>query len=97
MCSSDLNMDIMHAMKDALMKYETIDAGQIDDLMDRKTEIRAPKGWGDENDTMKASDDAPEQKDEQQEAPAEPKAETQPEQAPEAQPLQKKEDDKPQA
>lgn len=29
------NMDIMHAMKDALMKYETIDAAQIDDLMAR--------------------------------------------------------------
>ncbi|MFU0130519.1 ATP-dependent metalloprotease, partial [Salmonella enterica] len=25
------NMDILHAMKDALMKYETIDAPQIDD------------------------------------------------------------------
>ena len=33
-------------MKDALMKYETIDAGQIDDLMERKTEIREPAGWG---------------------------------------------------
>ncbi|RTZ15037.1 ATP-dependent zinc metalloprotease FtsH [Vibrio aquaticus] len=41
------NMDIMHAMKDALMKYETIDAGQIDDLMDRKEDIREPAGWGD--------------------------------------------------
>ncbi|MDN3609110.1 ATP-dependent zinc metalloprotease FtsH [Vibrio ostreicida] len=41
------NMDIMHAMKDALMKYETIDAGQIDDLMERKSEIRDPAGWGD--------------------------------------------------
>ncbi len=41
------NMDIMHAMKDALMKYETIDAGQIDDLMERKSEIREPAGWGD--------------------------------------------------
>ncbi|MBC7003715.1 ATP-dependent zinc metalloprotease FtsH [Photobacterium sp. BZF1] len=92
------NMDIMHAMKDALMKYETIDAGQIDDLMDRKTEIRAPKGWGDENDTLKAGDAAPEQQSEQQEAPAEPKAEVKPEQAPEAQqPVQNKEDDKPQA
>ncbi|KHT58213.1 ATP-dependent metalloprotease [Photobacterium gaetbulicola] len=91
------NMDIMHAMKDALMKYETIDAGQIDDLMERKTEIRAPKGWGDENDTLKASDAAPEQQSEQQEASAEPKAETQSEQAPEAQPVQNKEDDKPQA
>jgi cell division protease FtsH len=38
-------MDIMHSMKDALMKYETIDAGQIDDLMDRKSEIRDPAGW----------------------------------------------------
>ena len=41
------NMDIMHAMKDALMKYETIDAGQIDDLMARKDEIREPAGWAD--------------------------------------------------
>ncbi|WP_305417536.1 ATP-dependent zinc metalloprotease FtsH [Photobacterium leiognathi] len=49
------NMDIMHAMKDALMKYETIDAGQIDDLMERKAEIRAPKGWADEDDTIKSS------------------------------------------
>ncbi|KOO12105.1 hypothetical protein AKJ18_25690 [Vibrio xuii] len=40
-------MDIMHAMKDALMKYETIDAGQIDDLMERKADIREPAGWGD--------------------------------------------------
>ncbi len=41
------NMDIMHAMKDALMKYETIDAGQIDDLMERKADIREPAGWVD--------------------------------------------------
>jgi len=32
------NMDILHAMKDALMKYETIDAKQIDDLMARVEE-----------------------------------------------------------
>lgn len=38
------NMDIMHAMKDALMKYETIDAGQIDDLMARRP-VREPAGW----------------------------------------------------
>lgn len=43
------NMDIMHAMKDALMKYETIDAGQIDDLMERKSVIRDPAGWGDQD------------------------------------------------
>ncbi|WP_413111038.1 ATP-dependent zinc metalloprotease FtsH [Thaumasiovibrio sp. DFM-14] len=45
------NMDIMHSMKAALMKYETIDAGQIDDLMERKEDIRPPKGWGDNDDT----------------------------------------------
>jgi cell division protease FtsH len=38
------NMDILHAMKDALMKYETIDARQIDDLMARR-EVRQPADW----------------------------------------------------
>ena len=38
------NMDILHSMKDALMKYETIDAGQIDDLMDRVS-VREPADW----------------------------------------------------
>lgn len=38
------NMDILHAMKDALMKYETIDAKQIDDLMNR-VPVREPAGW----------------------------------------------------
>ncbi len=38
------NMDILHAMKDALMKYETIDAPQIDDLMARR-DVRPPAGW----------------------------------------------------
>ncbi|BGI50978.1 MAG: ATP-dependent zinc metalloprotease FtsH [Arsenophonus endosymbiont of Ceratovacuna japonica] len=38
------HMDIMHAMKDALMKYETIDANQIDDLMNRRS-VRIPVGW----------------------------------------------------
>ncbi|MDX1281910.1 ATP-dependent zinc metalloprotease FtsH [Shewanella colwelliana] len=43
------NMDILHAMKDALMKYETIDSSQIDDLMARR-EVRAPADWNmDEN------------------------------------------------
>ncbi len=50
------NMDIMHAMKDALMKYETIDARQVDDLMERKAEIREPAGWGD-NPMNKPKDD----------------------------------------
>ncbi len=42
------NIDILHAMSDALMKYETIDAKQIDDLMNR-TEVRKPDGWDDSN------------------------------------------------
>ncbi|MFD1007798.1 ATP-dependent zinc metalloprotease FtsH [Oceanisphaera ostreae] len=43
------NVDILHAMKDALMKYETIDAKQIDDLMARR-EVRAPADWIEESD-----------------------------------------------
>jgi cell division protease FtsH len=46
------NMDILHAMKDALMKYETIDAKQIDDLMAR-TDVRAPADWQDPKDDNK--------------------------------------------
>ena len=38
------NIDILHAMKDCLMKYETIDAKQIDDLMAR-TDVRPPADW----------------------------------------------------
>ncbi len=43
------NEDILHSMKDALMKYETIDADQIDDLMNRR-DVRKPKGWDDSRD-----------------------------------------------
>ncbi|MGL5947870.1 MAG: ATP-dependent zinc metalloprotease FtsH [Aeromonas sp.] len=42
------NMDVLHSMKDALMKYETIDAKQIDDLMER-VEVRAPSNWHDDH------------------------------------------------
>ncbi|MEZ8151402.1 ATP-dependent zinc metalloprotease FtsH [Vibrio splendidus] len=71
------NMDLMHSMKDALMKYETIDAGQIDDLMDRKTEIREPAGWGEQ---VKAEPEKEEAKPEaevksEEQAKAEPEAE----------------------
>jgi cell division protease FtsH len=38
------NEDILHTMKDALMKYETIDALQIDDLMAR-VNVRPPADW----------------------------------------------------
>ncbi|PKF51893.1 ATP-dependent zinc metalloprotease FtsH [Enterovibrio nigricans] len=54
------NMDIMHAMKDALMKYETIDAAQIDDLMLRRP-VREPAGWttdGDNSDNTPKKPDA---------------------------------------
>jgi len=41
------NEDILHAMSDALMKYETIDLGQIDKLMNRE-EPGPPADWGDD-------------------------------------------------
>ncbi len=41
------NEDILHAMSDALMKYETIDKDQIEDLMMRKP-VRDPQGWDDD-------------------------------------------------
>ncbi|WP_374089356.1 ATP-dependent zinc metalloprotease FtsH [Methylomicrobium lacus] len=40
------NIDILHAMAEALIKYETIDKYQIDDLMARQP-VRAPQGWDD--------------------------------------------------
>ncbi|MEY3190579.1 MAG: ATP-dependent metalloprotease, partial [Pseudomonadota bacterium] len=40
------NIDILHAMAAALMKYETIDKYQIEDLMARKP-VRDPQGWDD--------------------------------------------------
>ena len=40
------NKDKLHLMVDALMKYETLDSGQIDDIMDGKSP-KPPKGWDD--------------------------------------------------
>jgi cell division protease FtsH len=40
------NLDILHAMAAALMKYETIDKDQIEDLMARRP-VRDPQGWQD--------------------------------------------------
>ncbi len=45
------NMDVLHAMKDALMKYETIDAHQIDDLMFRR-EVRLPADYERDNNSQ---------------------------------------------
>ena len=43
------NMDILHAMTDALMKYETIDSDQINALMKREP-VPEPNGWDDGDD-----------------------------------------------
>jgi cell division protease FtsH len=47
------NQDILHSMAAALMKYETIDKYQVEDLMARKP-VREPQGW---HDTPPPSDD----------------------------------------
>ena len=53
------NTDILHTMADALMKYETIDKYQIEDLMNRKP-VRDPQGWDDTptppNDALKTKE-----------------------------------------
>ncbi|VFP78873.1 ATP-dependent zinc metalloprotease FtsH [Candidatus Erwinia haradaeae] len=57
------NIDILHAMKEALMKYETIDASQIEDLMARRA-VHPPEGWVDldqtnESDINRVPDTSP--------------------------------------
>tara|TARA_B100001287_G_scaffold57566_1_gene45931 strand:+ start:904 stop:2814 length:1911 start_codon:yes stop_codon:yes gene_type:complete len=42
------NMDKMHVMADALMKWETIDSGQIDEIMEGK-EPSPPESWSDDD------------------------------------------------
>jgi cell division protease FtsH len=41
------NEDKLHAMSDALMKYETINESQINDIMEGKP-VREPDGWDDQ-------------------------------------------------
>jgi len=49
----DENRDILESMKEALMHYETIDARQIDDLMERR-EVRPPMAeWDNHSDSKK--------------------------------------------
>lgn len=57
-------LDILHAMTDTLMKYETIDAAQIDALMEGK-DVPAPKDWTDldDDDTSSPSSGQAEKKD----------------------------------
>ena len=48
------NMDILHAMKDALVKYETIEEEQIKQLMNREP-VTPPSGWEDNKDTKQTA------------------------------------------
>ena len=43
------HIDILHAMKAALMEYETLDSEQVDDLMARRP-VRPPRDWHDGGD-----------------------------------------------
>lgn len=49
------NIEKLHTMAKALVKYETIDAGQIKDIMDGK-EPRPPKDWEDSTDSSTDTD-----------------------------------------
>ncbi len=51
------NEDILHTMAEALIKYETIDKYQLEDLMDRKP-VREPQGWGDDMPPPSSNEDA---------------------------------------
>ena len=48
------NLEKLHVMADALLKYETIDADQIDDIM-AGAEPREPKDWNDDDKPKKKS------------------------------------------
>ena len=48
------NLEKLHVMADALLKYETIDADQIDDIM-AGAEPRGPKNWDDDDKPKKTS------------------------------------------
>ena len=52
------NMDILHAMKDALVKYETIDEPQIKQLMERQ-EVTPPVGWVEKTKPEEKADETP--------------------------------------
>ena len=52
------NMDILHAMKDALVKYETIEEEQIKQLMNRQP-VTPPAGWEEPRGTNRAEPQQP--------------------------------------
>jgi cell division protease FtsH len=47
------NMDKLHTMADALMKYETIDAGQVKEIMEGKP-VTPPEDWEDQDNDQSA-------------------------------------------
>jgi cell division protease FtsH len=49
------NIDVLHSMAEALMLYETLDAAQIKDLMDRK-DCQPPEGWDDRSNNNNIKD-----------------------------------------
>jgi cell division protease FtsH len=59
----------LHMMAEALMQYETIDAHQIDDIMDGR-KPGPPKGWGDPGPGTAATDTGSGRDDEAGEEPA---------------------------
>ena len=56
-------LDKLHSMADALITYETIDAHQIDDIMEGK-EPRPPADWNDSDEPPSGDDQTEETKDE---------------------------------
>ena len=49
------NINILHAMAEALLKYETLESEQLDDLMAGKTP-REPKDWNDNGNSNNSND-----------------------------------------
>jgi len=62
------NRDVLEAMKEALMEYETIDADQVDDLMNRR-KVRPPQQWDDNDSDKGAGNTAESTKPAQEEGP----------------------------
>ncbi len=52
------HMKELHMMAEALLKYETIDSSQIDDIMNGR-EPGPPKGWGQDSDSGEGTGSAP--------------------------------------
>ena len=50
------NIDKLHIMSEALLKYETLNADQITEIMEGK-ELTPPKNWDEEDDGNKPKTD----------------------------------------